>query len=65
MQLCTDTDIEELRAWLFAQKGYRKISEATGYPYDSLCKFADGRTKEPRLKNLASLIEYREQQIAA
>jgi len=53
-------DIEELRAWLNTQKGnWPSIAKATGYPYFSLQKFAQGQTKEPRLQRIRSLEAYR------
>lgn len=57
-----DIDIEEIRSWLKQVGGYRKIADATGYPYDSLCKFANKQVNEPRLANLGPLLKYREQQ---
>jgi hypothetical protein len=54
-----DLNIEELRSWLRGTGGYRKIAQATGYPYDSLCKFANGQVKEPRWSNLGPLLTYR------
>ena len=55
-------DIEELRTWLRTHGKYRQIADTCGYAYDSLCKFADGRVKEPRLSQLQTLMTYRDKQ---
>lgn len=34
------------------------ISRATRIPYDTLCRIADGRTKNPRVKTVDTLRSY-------
>lgn len=52
-------DVETARDYLNANKGqWPTIAKATGWPYFSLQKFADGRIKEPGYSKLKALQAY-------
>lgn len=55
-------DIEEIRRWLRSRGKYQQIADETGYPYHSLCKFADGRVSEPSYSKMVILINLRDKE---